>query len=84
MKLYHISQNVNNDYDTYSDLVVCANSENEARNIHPSSYKEDPWNNTTCFDNSWCKSPDEVIVEYIGEAASHVKSGIICRSFHAG
>lgn len=24
MKLWHISQNINNDYDTYSDAVVAA------------------------------------------------------------
>lgn len=33
--LYKISQNVNNDYDTYDCAVVAAHSEDEARNIHP-------------------------------------------------
>ncbi len=35
MNLYLISQNVNNDYDTYSDAVVAAWSEYEAKCIHP-------------------------------------------------
>jgi hypothetical protein len=81
MKLYHISQNQNNDYDTFSDLVVAAESEEEARNIHPSQWRENPW----AYFDAWCKSPDQVKVEYIGEAANHIKKGsIICSSFHAG
>lgn len=82
MKLYHISQTENDDYDTYSDLVVCAESEDEARLIHPSQYKENPWADDVY--SSWCKSPDQVTVEYLGEAAEHLEKGIICASFHAG
>lgn len=33
MKLYLISQNVNNGYDTYDSAVVCAETEEEARMI---------------------------------------------------
>jgi hypothetical protein len=80
MKLYHISQTQNNDYDTYSDLVVCTESEEEARNIHPAQWSENPWNDSS----TWCRSPDQVKVEYIGEAASHLEKGIVCASFHAG
>ena len=83
MKLYHISQEENNDYDTYSDLVVAAESEEEARMIHPASYSEDPWKDQSPY-GSWCKTPDQVDVEYIGEAASGIEKGIICASFHAG
>lgn len=35
MKLYRISQNVNREYDTYSDAVVAADNEEEAKRIHP-------------------------------------------------
>jgi hypothetical protein len=82
MKLYHISQSEVKGYDTYSDLVVCANSEDEARQIHPGSH----WNDNPWADSygSWCKSPDQVKVEYIGEAAAYLEKGIICSSFHAG
>ena len=38
MKLYKLSQNINNGYDTYDSAVVCAGSEEEARKIHPSEY----------------------------------------------
>lgn len=36
MRLYVISQNVNNGYDTYDSAVVAANTEAEARRIYPS------------------------------------------------
>lgn len=79
MKLYLISQNVNTGYDTYSDAVVCANSEQEARLIHPDGYskvKADSY-------DPWCDASD-VKVEYIGEADKSIKEGVICASFHAG
>lgn len=37
MKIYKISQNVNNEYDTYDSMVVCAENEEEAKRTHPSS-----------------------------------------------
>ena len=82
LKLYHISQSENSGWDTFSDLVVCANSEDEARHIHPSQYKDDPWAEDAY--SAWCKSPDQVEVVYIGIAAPDVKPGIVCASFHAG
>lgn len=53
MKIFKISQNVNNNYDTYSDAVVCAETEEEARNTEVGD------------ENTWCK-PEDVTVEYIG------------------
>lgn len=38
MNLYLISQDVNNDYDTYDSAVVAASNEEDARNIHPSPF----------------------------------------------
>jgi hypothetical protein len=35
MKIYKISQHINNDYDTFSDAVVCAKNEVQAKRIHP-------------------------------------------------
>lgn len=81
MKLYHLSQNEVRGYDTFSDMVVCAESEEEARNIHPSNWGEDPWSNRW---SGWCTTPDKVEVTYLGEADSSVEKGIICSSFHAG
>ena len=38
MKLFLISQDKNEGYDTYDSAVVVAESEKEAREVHPSSY----------------------------------------------
>lgn len=38
MNLYLISQDINNNYDTYDAAVVAAESEDDARAIHPSPY----------------------------------------------
>jgi hypothetical protein len=76
MKLYLISQYANRGYDTYDGCVVTANSEEEARNIHPN----DNWGR-----REWCSSPAEVDVQYLGEAADDLTfSGIILSSFNAG
>ena len=80
MKLYHVSQDENNDYDTFSDFVVCCESEEEARNTHPGN-GVDPWNDRN---SGWCKSPYGTEVKYIGEAANDIQKGIICSSFRAG
>ena len=36
LNLYLIYQYLNNDYDTYDSAVVAAESDGDARNIHPS------------------------------------------------
>jgi hypothetical protein len=78
MKLFHLSQNVNKGYDTYSDAVVAAVDEESAKKIHPGNY-------TWEIDyGTWAKSPDEVMATYIGEAVPDIESGVICSSFHAG
>lgn len=81
MKLYHISQTEEKGYDTYSDAVVCASSEEEARNIHPNYNLDNPWQSSW---HCWCKSPDQVVVKYLGEATEGIEKGIICSSYHAG
>jgi len=78
MKLFKISQNVNNDYDTYDEAIVCAKDEKEAKSIHPNgnlSYNDK--------EESWCPKKD-VKVEYIGEAKKGLKKGVICASYNAG
>ena len=85
MKLYKISQDVNNDYDTYDSAIVCADNEDIARKIHPSGdacddYSEFQHNH---FDCSWC-NPEHVKVEYIGEAKEGTELGVILASYNAG
>ena len=87
MNIYLISQRENNGYDTYSDMVVVAKDEEEARNIHPREQymniedQEDPWEDEY---SGWCRSPNKVTVEIKGRAIKGMKKGIILTSFHAG
>jgi len=88
MKLYHLSQSENTGYDTYSDMVVCAKSCVEARKIHPywqntksDGERKECWNDRW---SGWAKSPDKVVVKYLGEAHESIEEGVICSSFHAG
>lgn len=92
MNLYFISQDEYNGHDTYSDAVVCAEDEHEARNIHPNgkyAFRNDGW-----YDKSgkkrdynfgeWASTPANVKLELIGTAKEGIKKGVVCASFHAG
>lgn len=86
MNLYLISQDANNDYDTYSDAVVVAESEEAAKLIHPDGSKtlptaeDDEWRY-----RDWVKIPDQVNAKLVGTAAEGLQAGqVICASFHAG
>jgi hypothetical protein len=82
MKLFHISQSENTDYDTYSDAVVCCNTPEEASRIHPGGNSEWPLKDESCWD--WCQTPEQVTVKYIGEAAPEILFKVVCASYHAG
>lgn len=77
MKIYLVSQNKNNNYDTYSDFVVYAENEEKAKLIHPLDPKKDNY-------GSWVKSVKHISVEYLGEAKPEAIEGEILGSFHAG
>lgn len=80
MKLFLISQIINLGYDTYDSAVVAAQDQDDARTIHP--------NGSVLLDggnwHSWVKSPKDVIVDYIGDAARGTVRGVVCASFNAG
>jgi hypothetical protein len=78
-KLWLISQEANDGYDTYSNAVVVAHDEVSAKDIHPSGRRE--WIHLT-----WVKRGSEHIhVKYIGEAAEELLPGtVVCASFRAG
>jgi hypothetical protein len=71
-----ISQDVNIDYDTFDSAVVAAESEEQARKIHPTGYNY--WSLET-----WC-NPEDVTVKLIGKAVETIELGVICASFNAG
>jgi len=82
MNLYLISQDVNNDYDTYDSAVVAADNEEAARMFHPGLYEGFDWNGVGGC-GSWCDAKD-VKVEFIGIAKHGTIRGCICASFNAG
>ena len=70
MKLYLVTQEVNNNYDTYDSAVVCAENEEKAKALHPQVGAD-------------CKV-ENVKAEYIGEAKVDLIEGVVCESFNAG
>ena len=48
MKIFHLSQNQNTDYDTYSDMVVIAKDEEDAKRLHP--YQEEEGSKNIFYD----------------------------------
>lgn len=79
MKLFLILQTENDDYDTYDSAVVAAETEEDARLINPDGKEE-----FGMAYSSWCKTPDDVTVKYLGIAAEGTQAGIILGSFNAG
>ncbi len=77
MNLYRISQDENNDYDTYDSAIVAAETEAAARNINPGG---NDWGKY----GGWCSRPDMVKVELIGVATSGTAPGVVLASFNAG
>lgn len=77
MKLFIISQDINNDYDTYNAAVVAAHDEEDARSIHPNGWQTAG----DKFDYSWVH-PSQVHVKYLGETDE--ERGVVIASFYAG
>jgi len=83
-KLYLISQDVNDDYDTYDSAVVVAENEERAKEIHPNSDDADDEGNFSDF-HTWAKNISQVKVKYIGEASKDLEAGsVVIYSFNAG
>jgi hypothetical protein len=76
MKLWLLTQNTNNSYDTYDSVVVAAKTEELARLETPRGpeYPEDL---------AWV-APEFVTVECIGTAKPGTKAGAVLASFNAG
>ena len=75
-----MSQNENNDFDSYRSVVVIANTEEEARFMHPDNIdniENFDWINCNW---NWCKSPNQVNIEYLGEASASQSKRFICIS----
>lgn len=96
MKLWLISQDVNNNYDTYDSAVVAAETEEEARHTYPDNGDPCPkrWNGSKWlwylddgrvldYSSGTWTSPDNVSVQFLADGYDG-KAGIICASFNAG
>jgi len=84
MNLYLLTRTDHGGYDTYDSAVVCAESEEHARDTHPDgrgriSEREEPNPNY----GTWV-APETVNVELIGHAAPLLEAGVVCSSFNAG
>ena len=86
MKLWLISQVANDDYDTYDAAVVAAETEADARNMHPGGHGGVLWDRAASERgfSSWCYAPEQVTVRLIGDAIEGTEAGVILASFNAG
>ena len=84
MNLYMLKNNANTGYDTYDSCVVAANSECEARVIHPdhSTFDDNDYNPWE-YNYVWAPKED-VEVTLIGESLPSQEKGVIITSFNAG
>ena len=77
MNLYLVSQDFNQDWDTFDAFVCVAESEEQARKIYP-CYSEES------IQSTWA-SNEHIKVKYIGMALSTMQTPeIILTSFNAG
>lgn len=79
MKLWLLSQKDNTGYDTFDSCVVAAETEEDARTIHPAEGQYKTW-----YWSEWANTPDSVQVKLIGEATPGAERGVILASFNAG
>lgn len=77
MKLWKISQDDNDEINTYDAAIVVAEDEEEARNIHPNRMPLSWVHNR----GTWC-DPKHVKVELIGDALPGMRAGVILASFN--
>jgi hypothetical protein len=80
MNIYLLEQNVNNDYDTFDAMVVCAPCETAARLMHP--YDIYPTENVYDWE-VWANTPEDVQVTLLGTSNNPTQE-IILRSYNAG
>ena len=79
MKLYKLTQETNNDHNTYDACIVCAESEEDAISITPNNRI----NIETCVEYGWVPKSEVLCVE-IGIANDTQLRGVVLASFNAG
>jgi hypothetical protein len=83
LKLYKVTQDSNNEWDSYQGIIVAAYNEQDARSIHPSG--EWPRNDAYSYDWVAEKEVDNLLtVQYLGVADKSVKRGVLLTDFLNG
>lgn len=77
MNLYLLTQEEVTGYATYDSVVVAAESDEEAKGIHPCTILG--WRSS----GDWCNI-EYVQAELIGKAKKGTQSGVVLSSFNAG
>jgi len=78
LKIWLLTQNDVTGYDTFDSCVVCAYTEDEAKNMSPEY-------DGTFKGHCWARSPDVVEALCIGIATEGLETGFfVCKSFNAG
>lgn len=80
MNIYLITQDAVREYDIYDSAVVGAETELEARMVHPGggSLRDDQ------YFKAWPSNPKDVRAELIGVAFDGQLRGVVCASYNAG
>lgn len=77
LMLWLISQTQRTGYDCYDSAIVCAYTEEDAKKIPPCC--------SSCWGDSWAKTPKKVKAVLIGIAAEDIEEGeVIISSYNAG
>lgn len=91
LRLWLLSANTRG-HDVYKSAVVAAESEEEAKLIHPGKNIGIRWSDAQCewvnsqdaADYAWARHPDLVTAREIGVAAPGVEAGVIIADFLNG
>jgi hypothetical protein len=84
MKLFLISQDEHDDYDSFDSAVVAAPDEESARLMDPGGENGAFIEFSSDGYRTWCSSADKVTVKFLGDAAPGLPLGVVCASFNAG
>lgn len=85
MNLYLLTQDKVLGFEVYVSAVVCAESEEEAKTIHPSG--DDIIVGTHSIewgDDEWPEDLEDIQAKLIGTAAANIKKGVVHYYFHHG
>lgn len=90
MKLWLLTQDENDGYDTFDSCVVAAVDDKSAVDFHPQDQRDIDygyWNGVSAWENEyhqpWANSPDGVIAKLLCDGYDG-EPGIIIASYNAG